>query len=39
VLRIDAGRIAEITTFGYAQFPAFGLPMLLEVGDGSLFKE
>jgi RNA polymerase sigma-70 factor (TIGR02960 family) len=31
VLRIDAGRIAEITTFGYKQFPAFGLPLLLGV--------
>jgi RNA polymerase sigma-70 factor (TIGR02960 family) len=31
VLRIDAGRIAEITTFGYKQFPAFGLPLVLEV--------
>jgi RNA polymerase sigma-70 factor (TIGR02960 family) len=26
VLRIDAGAIAEITTFGYSRFPAFGLP-------------
>jgi RNA polymerase sigma-70 factor (TIGR02960 family) len=26
VLRIERGAIAEITTFGYALFPAFGLP-------------
>jgi RNA polymerase sigma-70 factor (ECF subfamily) len=26
VLRIDHGAIAEITTFGYSRFPAFGLP-------------
>jgi RNA polymerase sigma-70 factor (ECF subfamily) len=26
VLRIERGTIAEITTFGYALFPAFGLP-------------
>jgi RNA polymerase sigma-70 factor (TIGR02960 family) len=26
VLRIEQGTIAEITTFGYALFPAFGLP-------------
>ncbi|TDD29652.1 sigma-70 family RNA polymerase sigma factor [Kribbella turkmenica] len=26
VLRISEGRIAEITTFGYSRFPAFGLP-------------
>ncbi len=29
VLRIDAGLIAEITTFGPALFPAFGLPAIL----------
>ena len=29
VLRIEDGRIAEITTFGYAQFPALGLPPAL----------
>jgi RNA polymerase sigma-70 factor (TIGR02960 family) len=29
VLRIDGGRIAEVTTFGYKQFPEFGLPLLL----------
>jgi RNA polymerase sigma-70 factor (TIGR02960 family) len=29
VLRIDAGLIAEVTTFGYTQFPDFGLPLLL----------
>ena len=26
VLRIEGGRIAEITTFGYAMFPVLGLP-------------
>jgi RNA polymerase sigma-70 factor (TIGR02960 family) len=31
VLRIEAGLIAEITTFGYKQFPDFGLPLVLEV--------
>lgn len=30
VLRIEDGKIAEITTFGYALFPAFGLPTTLE---------
>jgi RNA polymerase sigma-70 factor (TIGR02960 family) len=30
VLRVDAGEIAEITTFGYSLFPAFRLPMTLE---------
>jgi RNA polymerase sigma-70 factor (ECF subfamily) len=29
VLRIEGGRIAEITTFGNALFPAFGLPPAL----------
>jgi RNA polymerase sigma-70 factor (TIGR02960 family) len=29
VLRIEAGAIAEITTFGTALFPAFGLPLKL----------
>jgi RNA polymerase sigma-70 factor (ECF subfamily) len=29
VLRIEDGRIAEITTFGYSQFERFGLPMVL----------
>jgi RNA polymerase sigma-70 factor (TIGR02960 family) len=29
VLRIENGLIAEITTFGYALFPAFGLPLTL----------
>ncbi|GLZ41580.1 RNA polymerase subunit sigma-70 [Actinokineospora sp. NBRC 105648] len=29
VLRIEAGEIAEITTFGYSMFPAFGLPTVL----------
>ena len=31
VLRIRDGKIAEITTFGPALFPAFGLPPTLEV--------
>jgi RNA polymerase sigma-70 factor (ECF subfamily) len=31
VLRIVDGRIAEITTFGWALFPEFGLPEVLEV--------
>ncbi|MFI7063108.1 RNA polymerase subunit sigma-70 [Kribbella sp. NPDC050124] len=26
VLRVSAGEIVEITTFGYSRFPAFGLP-------------
>jgi hypothetical protein len=26
VLRVEGGRIAEITTFGATLFPAFGLP-------------
>ena len=30
VLRIEDGRIAEITTFGAELFPAFGLPLILE---------
>jgi RNA polymerase sigma-70 factor (ECF subfamily) len=30
VLRIENGKIAEITTFGYILFPHFGLPMTLE---------
>ena len=29
VLRIEDGAIAEITTFGYSLFPAFGLPLML----------
>jgi RNA polymerase sigma-70 factor (ECF subfamily) len=29
VLRVEGGKIAEITTFGYALFPAFGLPETL----------
>ena len=29
VLRIEAGEVAEITTFGVALFPAFGLPPTL----------
>jgi len=35
VLRIEDGLIAEITTFGYSRFPAFGLPATLaEVRAG-----
>jgi RNA polymerase sigma-70 factor (ECF subfamily) len=30
VLRVDGGLIAEITTFGPAQFPALGLPPVLS---------
>jgi RNA polymerase sigma-70 factor (ECF subfamily) len=30
VLRIEDGAIAEITTFGYALFPQFGLPAVLQ---------
>ena len=30
VLRIEQGRIAEITTFGAGLFPTFGLPTTLE---------
>ena len=30
VLRVEGGRIAEITTFGYSRFPAFGLPAVLD---------
>jgi RNA polymerase sigma-70 factor (TIGR02960 family) len=30
VLRIEDGAIAEITTFGYSRFPAFGLPDTLQ---------
>jgi RNA polymerase sigma-70 factor (ECF subfamily) len=33
VLRVDGGKIAEITTFGYSRFPAFGLPDRLEPGS------
>jgi RNA polymerase sigma-70 factor (ECF subfamily) len=33
VLRVDSGKIAEITTFGYSRFPAFGLPDRLEPGS------
>ena len=29
VLRVEGGRVAEITTFGYALFPHFGLPTTL----------
>jgi RNA polymerase sigma-70 factor (ECF subfamily) len=29
VLRVENGRIVEITTFGYSLFPAFGLPSTL----------
>ena len=30
VLRVEGGRIIEITTFGAGLFPAFGLPRTLE---------
>ena len=30
VLRIEDGEIAEITTFGWAMFPLFGLPLVLR---------
>jgi RNA polymerase sigma-70 factor (ECF subfamily) len=30
VLRIEDGKIAEITTFGWALFPHFGLPLTLD---------
>lgn len=30
VLRVEDGRIAEITAFAPALFPAFGLPLILE---------
>jgi hypothetical protein len=30
VLRIEGGKIAEVTTFDSALFPAFGLPLTLE---------
>jgi len=33
VLRIEGGAIAEITTFGVAMFPAFGLPPILPERD------
>jgi len=33
VLRVEAGLIAEITTFDASLFPAFGLPELLAVGS------
>jgi RNA polymerase sigma-70 factor (ECF subfamily) len=29
VLRVEQGRIVEITTFGFSRFPAFGLPPVL----------
>ncbi len=29
VLRVEDGKIAEITTFGYSRFPFFGLPSIL----------
>jgi RNA polymerase sigma-70 factor (TIGR02960 family) len=34
VLRIEDGRLAEITTFGPARFPELGLPPVLAVDDG-----
>lgn len=33
VLRIEDGVIAEITTFGPEQLPAFGLPLTLDQCD------
>jgi RNA polymerase sigma-70 factor (ECF subfamily) len=33
VLRVEDGAIAEITTFGYSLFPAFGLPLALPAVD------
>jgi RNA polymerase sigma-70 factor (TIGR02960 family) len=30
VLRIDDGRLTEITTFGFSHFPKFGLPEILD---------
>jgi RNA polymerase sigma-70 factor (ECF subfamily) len=30
VIRVEDGAIAEITTFGWSQFRAFGLPGTLE---------
>jgi RNA polymerase sigma-70 factor (TIGR02960 family) len=34
VLRVEAGRLAEITTFGYSRFPGFGLPEVLPRRPG-----
>ncbi len=34
VLRVEDGRIAEITTFGPEPFAAFGLPPTLPPGNG-----
>ncbi|HEX2179487.1 MAG TPA: RNA polymerase subunit sigma-70 [Actinomycetota bacterium] len=36
VLRVDRGAIVEITTFGWALFPQFGLPMILPAGAGDI---
>ena len=33
VLRVEGDRIAEITTFGWAKFGDFGLPLVLERAD------
>ena len=33
VLRVEGGRITEITTFGYSRFPWFGLPDVLDPGN------
>jgi RNA polymerase sigma-70 factor (ECF subfamily) len=30
VLRVEGGKIAEITTFGWSQFERFGLPLVLQ---------
>jgi hypothetical protein len=35
VLRIERGAIVEITTFGAALFPKFGLPVVLTQSDQS----
>lgn len=35
VLRVEDGAIAEITTFGHALFPAFGLPAILATDPPS----
>jgi RNA polymerase sigma-70 factor (ECF subfamily) len=39
VLRIDGGRIVEITTFGPKQFPAFGLLPVFEMGSSSVLEQ
>ncbi len=32
VLRVEQGRVVEVTTFGQSRFPGFGLPAVLERG-------